>query len=197
MFVIGQAVVEDDVGHASFCCDLGACKGACCCLVGGRGAPLEDAETVEVRLAFPAVKGYLSERSLRVIAERGLFEGERGDATTPCIGDRECVYVYFDAEIAKCSFERAYLEGKIPWRKPISCHLFPIRVRRFGQDFVGYEQIDECAPGRVRGKSERVRLRNFLEVPLVRRFGESWYQSFLGECRERDGGEKPPPSTGE
>jgi hypothetical protein len=186
MFVIGQALVEDDVGKASFCCDLDACKGACCCLEGGRGAPLEDCEVGEIRRAFPVVRGYLPDESLRVIDDRGLVEGIPGDYTTPCVGNRECVYVYLDGDVAKCSFERAYLEGKISWRKPISCHLFPIRVRRFGEDFVRYEQIDECAPGRARGENERIRLRHFLKVPLVRRFGEPWYESFLGESTKRD-----------
>jgi hypothetical protein len=184
MFIVGLAVVEDEVCDVSFCCDVGACKGACCCLEGGRGAPLEDSEVQEIQEAFPAVRGYLSETSLLTLEAKGLVEGGPGDHTTPCVGNRECVYVYFDGGVARCSFERAFLEGTTRWRKPVSCHLFPIRVRRFGGDFVSYEEIKECAPARAKGEMEKVWLRDFLEEPLVRRFGRGWYESFLGECRK-------------
>ena len=146
----------------------------------------------EIRKAFPLVKGYLREASLRILETQGLVEGTPGDHTTPCVGNRECVYVYFDEGVARCSFERAFLEGAIRWRKPISCHLFPIRVRRFGGDFVRYEEIAECAPGRSRGARERVRLCDFLQEPLIRRFGRRWYESFLLECHEGEAAQERP-----
>src|SRR5512134_1501010 len=118
MFIIGEAVIDDVVAHASFRCDLGACKGACCAIAGGRGAPLEDDEVLELQKAFPIVKAYLSERSLRTIEAAGAYEGVPGDFATTCIDDRECVFVYYDNGVAQCSFERAYSEGKTDWRKP-------------------------------------------------------------------------------
>jgi len=182
MFVIGEAVIDDAVGTASFCCDLKKCKGACCCIEGGRGAPLEDDEVLEIENAYPIVKQYLSENSIRTIEASGLYEGSPGNFATTCIDHRECVFVYFEDGIARCSFERAYEEAKTDWRKPISCHLFPIRVRTFGQDIVHYEQIDECEAGRAKGASDDVQLVDFLKDPLIRKYGKAWYKKFLDRC---------------
>jgi hypothetical protein len=168
MFVIGEAVIDDTVGHVTFCCDLRACKGACCCLSGGRGAPLEDDEVREIERAYPIVKQYLSKKSIETIEMSGLVDGGPGD--------------HFEDGIAKCSFERAWQEGKISWRKPISCHLFPIRVHTMGRDFLRYVEIEECAGGRKRGREQQVKLVEFLKDPLVRRYGETWYNAFLAAC---------------
>ena len=183
MFVIGEAVIDDAVGTASFCCDLKKCKGACCCIEGGRGAPLEDDEVLEIENAYPIVKQYLSEKSIRTIEVSGMYEGSAGNFATTCIDHRECVFVYFEDGIARCSFERSYEEGKIDWRKPISCHLFPIRIRKLGQDFVRYEQIEECQGGRVSGEVHNVKLSDFLKDPLIRKYGEAWYKKFLYRCK--------------
>jgi|WetSurMetagenome_2_1015567.scaffolds.fasta_scaffold247044_2 hypothetical protein len=182
MFVIGEAVIDDTIGHVSFCCDLRICKGACCCISGGRGAPLEDEEVREIEKAYPIVKQYLRQKSIQTIEAIGLVDGRPGDHATACIEQQECVFVYFDDGIAKCSFERAWQEGKISWRKPISCHLFPIRTHVMGRDFVRYVEIDECAGGRKRGREEKIRLVDFLKEPLIRRFGEAWYNEFLAAC---------------
>jgi Protein of unknown function (DUF3109) len=185
MFIIGEAFIEDRVGDEEFACDPGACRGACCTLEGGRGAPLDDREVEEIRRTFPAVERILPERSLQTIREVGLVEGVPGDYATPCVERRECVYVYFERGIARCSFERAYLAGETRWRKPLSCHLFPLRVRRFGQEFLHYEEIEECAAGRRRGSVEGISLSEFLKEPLVRRFGATWYETFAAECSAR------------
>jgi len=187
MFVIGEAVLDDSVCGTSFCCDVHACKGACCTLPGGRGAPLEDDEVLEIAKAFPAARQFLSARSIQVIETSGLAEGRAGDYATPCIGQRECVFALFDDGVAQCSFERAYEGGLTDWRKPISCHLFPIRIRRFGNDVVRYEEIDECAPGREHGTLQRVRLHDFLREPLIRKYGEEWYEGFKRYCDSRAG----------
>ncbi len=179
MIIVGETVIDDGVLNASFCCDLDVCKGACCYLVGGRGAPLDDDEAEEIERAFPAIRGYLPERSLQVIEKHGLVDGRPGDYATRCVDDRECVFVYFDNGIARCAFERAYLEEKISWRKPLSCHLFPIRVRRFGREFIRYEEIDECRGGRERGQQEQIPLYTFLETPLTRKYGQHWFRSLL------------------
>jgi hypothetical protein len=187
MFVIGEAVIEDAVGGASFCCDLQACKGACCTLPGGRGAPLEDDEVLEIAKAYPAARQFLSDRNIRTVATSGFAEGSTGNFATPCLDERECVYVFSEDGIAKCSFERAFERGLTDWRKPISCHLFPIRIRHFGKDFLRYEEIDECAGGRSNGAVKEVGLHEFLRVPLVRRFGEAWYEKFLRHCKNHAG----------
>ena len=184
MFIIGEAHVDDEVFHASFCCDLKSCKGACCCIEGGRGAPLEDHEVLEIERALSSVVQYLSPKSLHAIELQGLYEGQPGDVATTCAEGRECVFVYYDEGIARCSFERAYEEGKTCWRKPLSCHLFPLRIRHLGRDHVVYEQISECEPGRVSGILERTKLHEFLKEPLIRKFGEEWYDSLVKNCHE-------------
>ena len=185
MFVIGEAVIDDAVAEASFCCDLGVCKGGCCCIDGGRGAPLEDDEVLEIKKAYPMVRQYLGERSIRAIESSGMYEGTPGDFTTACIDEKECVFVSFDDGIAKCSFERAFVDGRIDWRKPISCHLFPLRIRSSGQDFVRYERIDECAGGQKRGELHQVKLADFLRDALIRKYGERWYAKFRASCEKQ------------
>jgi hypothetical protein len=101
MFVIGEAVIDEAAGRASFCCDLPACHGACCTIPGARGAPLEDDEVLEIAKAFPAARQFLGEKSLRAIASLGLTEGSAGDFATSCIDGQECVFVYFEDGIAR------------------------------------------------------------------------------------------------
>jgi len=182
MFVIGEAVVDEGVAGASFACEVRACRGACCTIPGGRGAPLEDAEVEEIAGAFPHAKQFLGEVSLRAIGSGGFVEGTPGDYATACIGGRECVFAYFEEGIARCSFEAAYERGLTRWRKPLSCHLFPVRIRHFGKDYLRYEMIEECAPGRLNGESARVPLAGFLREPLVRRYGQAWYDEFMRAC---------------
>jgi hypothetical protein len=185
MFIIGEAVIDDAVAQADFCCDLERCKGACCMLEGGRGAPLEDDEVLEIKKAYPIVKQYLDEKNICIIETTGLYDGSPGDFATNCIDRRECVFVYCENGIAKCSFERAFLRGEIDWRKPISCHLFPIRIRGFGKDFVRYEEISECGAGGILGKAQQVKLHEFLKAPLVRKYGEAWYKIFVDYCKPK------------
>jgi hypothetical protein len=187
MFEIGRAVIEDDVGRAPFCCDLEQCKGACCYIAGGRGAPLEDDEVLEIQKAYPIVRHSLSESSIKTIETSGLVDGVQGDFATTCVDLRECVFVVFEEGVARCSFELAYEQGLLDWRKPISCHLFPIRIRTFGQDFLRYEEIPECEPGRERGNKGNVSLREFLKEPLVRKYGQAWYDRFIAHCNGKAG----------
>jgi hypothetical protein len=178
MIVIGEAVVDDAVTSAHFCCDVSTCHGACCTLSGGRGAPLQDQEILEIEKAFPAARQFLSEKSLLAIERQGLYEGGPGDFVTPCIEHRECVFVSFDGAIARCSLEMAFRQGLTGWPKPISCHLFPIRARTFGKMFLRYEEIEECSAGRERGTREGVRLGDFLKDPLTRALGKTWFDRF-------------------
>ncbi len=185
MFIIGEAALEESIAESFFSCDVDTCKGSCCTLEGGRGAPLEDDEILEIEKHYPAVKGYLSQKSIATIERSGMYDGGPGNFATTCINERECVFVYFDNGIARCAFERAYLEGASDWRKPISCHLFPLRIHTFGKDIVRYERIDECHAGRVRGKTSAVPLFEFLREPLIRKYGEPWYSRFADLCRQR------------
>ena len=180
MFIIGEAMLMDDAVQERFACDLGKCRGACCTLPGGRGAPLDDAEVAEIVRAFPAARKYLSDEHLRVIDAEGFVEGVPGSYATVCVDNRACVFVYEDGSgIARCALERAHLEGETAWRKPISCHLFPLRISSGTPAVVRYERIPECHPAIRRGEAENVPLHEFLEEALTRRFGASWYGELL------------------
>jgi hypothetical protein len=183
MFIVGNALLEDDLLDARFACELEACRGACCCLEGGRGAPLADDEVIEIERAYPVVRDWLPPEHRAAIERAGLVDGGPGSFATTCIEERACVFVYYEGTVARCSFERAYLDGRISWRKPLSCHLFPIRVRRIHHDALHYEQLPECLSGRVRGKREGIRLTSFLQEPLTRAYGGQWYAE-LRSCTD-------------
>lgn len=182
MFIIGEAIVDRSVANARFACDLGQCKGACCTLSGGRGAPLEDSELDDLRKAYKGARKYIPDSHLKVIERDGFFEGVPGSFATTCVENRACVFVYYEDGIARCAIERAYLNGESAWRKPISCHLFPIRVTTQIGTHVKYEQIAECAAGRARGSETGVPLADFLRDALIRKFGEEWYEQFHESC---------------
>lgn len=175
MLLVDTIFIDDAIPAARFCCDLDACKGVCCTLEGGRGAPVDDAEVPLLLEAVPFAAAYLRPESREALERMGPLEGRAGDRATTCIDRKECVFVMFDGGIARCSFERAFLDGRTAWRKPLSCHLFPIRVRSVGREICRYEQIEECSPGRVHGATQDVPLVDFLKDALIRRFGEDWY----------------------
>ena len=187
MVVIGEAVVDESIFGSLFCCDLDECKGVCCYVEGGRGAPLENDEVLEIAKAFPIIKDALTAEGLEVIESVGLVEGHEGSYATPCVNDRDCVYLVREKGIARCSFEIAYQNGLIDWQKPISCHLFPLRIRGFENDHIMYEVIDECSGGRIKGEEKNVTLVGFLRDSLVRQYGEEWYSQFVEYCDSRNG----------
>ncbi len=187
MFIIGEAVIEDDVARERFACNLAECKGACCTLPGGRGAPLADSELDELQRAAPHALVYLSERHRQTIGREGYMEGVPGSMATVCIDDRDCVFVFYEDGIARCALEKAYLGGATTWRKPISCHLFPIRISQGSREKLRYERLPECAPARKHGLTTGTPLFEYLKDALVRTYGEGWYNQFADECRRRDG----------
>jgi uncharacterized protein DUF3109 len=186
MFIVGEAVIDEAVAQARFSCDLAQCRGACCTLPGGRGAPLMDSELEELQRATPFAAKYLSEEHRRIAARHGVFEGLPGGYSTVCLNDRDCLFVTYEGSVARCSLEKAYLNGETAWRKPISCHLFPIRISTDAMQIVRYEKIPECSPARRSGEAANVPLSLFLKDALVRRYGEQWYERFRIECSRRE-----------
>lgn len=182
MFEIENKIIDERIPYIKFLCDLEACKGGCCTLKGGKGAPLEDSEIAEVENALCVVKKYLGTRSLQEIEKNKGIEGSPGNFTTGCIDNKDCVFVYYDKDIAKCAFERGYLNKEISWRKPISCHLFPIRIANFGGEVVRFENIAECKPAIVKGKTNDIPLYVFLRDALIRKYGPHWYELFREYC---------------
>ncbi len=185
MFVISKVIIEERVAHEHFACDLGRCKGACCTLPGGRGAPLQDDEVRQIEEAYPVVEKYLPERSRVVIRQAGMFEGMPGSYATSCIDNRDCVFVYRERGVAYCAIEKAYHHGETVFRKPISCFLFPVRVSPDEPSRIRYEHIAECSGGRARGRSKEILLSQFLKDALVGRFGAGWYSEFEAACYAR------------
>ena len=178
MFSIHDIKIDPSIGEVKFACNLSRCKGACCTMPGPRGAPLEEEEIDEIEKAFPVIRKYLDQDHLRVIDEEGLVDRSNGEITTRCFDHKACVFVTYDKGVAKCSFETAYFKNEISWRKPLSCHLFPIRVDHGFNDYLRYESIPECSPALDRGESENIGLAEFLKEPLIRLYGESWYAEF-------------------
>lgn len=173
MFVIGEISVHESVASTKFACDLQRCKGACCTFAGGRGAPLRDDEVNDVESAFPVIESMLPEEHREAIRRHGLIDGTAGNYATPCVDGKACVFVFYEDGIAHCSFERAFFDRKISWRKPISCHLFPIRIGRDGKE-IHFENFSECEPALRKGAYENIGVHRFAHDSLARAFGPEW-----------------------
>jgi hypothetical protein len=182
MFTVFNSIVDERIAYIKFKCDLNLCKGACCTLPGGRGAPLDDGEVEEIQKAIPVIKKYLSDRHLEEIQLNDGIEGYAGSFATSCIDNKDCVFVYYEDDTAKCAFEKAFFNNEISWRKPLSCHLFPIRISDFGGDVLRYEKIIECKPAIVKGKIDSTPLFEFLQDALIRKYGQKWYDEFKIVC---------------
>ncbi len=176
MFTIAEIEIHQSVAETKFACDLHACKGACCTFPGGRGAPLFDNEVEEIQKAFPLIKEYLPDLHRSTIDRFGLVDGEPGYYATQCVDGKACVFVYYENDIAKCAFERGYYDKKSTWQKPLSCHLFPIRIGRTelnGKE-IHFEFFSECTPALNKGTTENIALHHFVSSPLERAFGKEW-----------------------
>lgn len=187
MIYLDPILVDERIATTAFCCDLAACRGGCCTLPGGSGAPLRDDEVAHVLGVVDVVADQLPARSLEEIRRGGAVDGSPGDHTVRCVDDKDCVFVYYDGAVAKCAIEKAWKEGKTDFRKPISCHLFPIRVSNFGGTYLYYEKFSECAPALVHGASTGVRVYELAKEALVRAFGEEWYNSLDEWAKEHAG----------
>jgi hypothetical protein len=177
MIEIGKTIVSLDVLESKFCCDLDQCKGACC-VDGDSGAPLIQEEAKNIEDLYPLFEEFLSDENKNEIARQGfsLIDSD-GDLVTPIIGNNECVYTFVDENgITKCAIEKAFFTKNTSFRKPVSCHLFPIRITEYKRfDGVNYEKLKICKPGRVCGKSNSLPLWQYLKEPLIRKYGEDWY----------------------
>jgi hypothetical protein len=179
MIAIDNTLVSEDILEKKFACDLNACKGACC-VAGDSGAPLEKEELEKLNGILDAVKPYMTKKGLNAVEKSGTYviDGD-GDYTTTLVAPgEECAFVYFDEQnIAKCAIEKAYLENKSDWQKPISCHLYPIRIKKTKTyDAVNYDRWSVCKPACTCGEKLNVPVYKFLKAPLIRKYGNSWYK---------------------
>lgn len=187
MIIVDNVILSDDIAENAFVCDLSRCKGACC-VEGDLGAPLEKEELTQLEAALPQVKPYLSEAGLAEINKQGSYILDpEGDYSTPTINGRECAYAIYDEQkTLKCGIEQAWRDGKVAFHKPISCHLYPIRLEEYKQFIAAnYDRWDICDPACELGDKLQVPIYKFLEGALKRKFGEEWYTKLLEEIEQR------------
>jgi hypothetical protein len=177
MIQIGDTLVSNELLSEAFVCDLNACKGACC-VEGEYGAPLEQEEANELKEKAERIAPYLSEKGRKAIAQQGAWvKGEDGDLETPLMPSGHCAYAIEDEnKILKCGLERVYEEGQINFKKPISCHLYPVRVKRYTSfEAVNYHRWDICSPACSLGSALNTKIYVFVKEALIRKYGQNWY----------------------
>ncbi|MBL7941890.1 MAG: DUF3109 family protein [Flavobacteriales bacterium] len=188
MFIIGPCLVSEDLFDEYFVCDLHACKGACC-VEGESGAPLEEDELPLLESALEASRPWMTAEGIDAIQKKGLYTRDAdGDLVTTLVGDQgACAYAWFDDKgTAFCAFEKAFEQGQTNWKKPISCHLYPVRLGRVGDYIsVNYHRWQLCAPACSCGVKLGVPVFRFLRSALERRFGADWYAELNTIYEER------------
>ncbi len=173
-----NTLITEGVYKEQFVCDLSKCKGACC-VEGDLGAPLELDELDKLEEVYDRVAPFMTEEGRKEIEEQGLYVKDwEDDFSTPTIAGKECAYaIYGDEGILGCAIEKAYKEGLIDWQKPISCHLYPIRVTQLsGGDALNYDEWSICSDACVLGKELKVPVYKFVKGALIRKYGEEWFQ---------------------
>jgi hypothetical protein len=177
MIQINDTLVSELLLERRFVCDLAACKGACC-VEGDAGAPLEEEELEQLKQVWDQVKPYLPAEGIAAIEEQGHYvkDGDN-DWVTPLVAGKECAYTVFEKDgTAKCGIEQAYNDGKIAFRKPVSCHLYPIRISKVGEyEALNYSHWSICEPACACGKELDVKVFRFLKTALERKYGAEWY----------------------
>lgn len=179
MIEIEDKIVSADLLRECFACDLGKCKGICC-VEGNAGAPLEEDEVETLEREYPNYRPYMTAAGIEAVERQGFMVLDPdGDRTTPLVDDAECAYAYEEHGVTLCAIEKAWAEDRTPFRKPISCHLYPIRLVRFSNGTVGlnYHRWSVCGPARTCGRRLGIPLYKALREPIVRRFGEAFYEA--------------------
>ena len=178
MIQIDDKLISEDIFSEEFVCNLTKCKGACC-VEGDVGAPLDREETKILDDIFEKVKPYLRPEGVKALEQQGNWtvDPSDGDFVTPMVNGEECAYVIFDERgITKCGIEKAYEDGAVDWQKPISCHLYPIRVKDYSTfTALNYHEWPICSDACELGKELQVHVYKFLKTPLIRKYGEEFY----------------------
>ena len=179
MLEIDDKIVSLDLLNEYFKCDLAICKGFCC-VEGESGAPLEAGEAEALEENFAAYRQYMKPEGMEAVCKQGFMVVDAdGDHTTPLINGAECAYSFEQDGVTLCAVEKAWAEGVSTFRKPVSCHLYPVRVARFRNGTYGlnYHRWDVCSAARACGKRTGIPLYKALKEPLVHRFGEDFYEA--------------------
>ncbi len=186
MIKVGKILVSDDLVTENFICDLEKCKGACC-VEGESGAPLDEEELPVFEKIYKKVKPYLTNDGIKAIEEQGLYVKDSDDDwVTPLMWPGgPCAYTIFEKGIAYCGIEKAWRDGKIKFQKPVSCHLYPIRIEKMrAGEALNYHRWELCSAACKLGKKKKVRVYEFLKTALIRKYGEKWYDKLVIRANE-------------
>ena len=186
MFQVQHTIISDDIATFRFSCDLLRCKGGCC-VIGDAGAPVTQNEIPVINKAWKALQTELRPRAREVVMAEGLIRNGYKAPELSCTDGQECVFVTYDEnDIAFCGIQKAWLEGRFDWIKPLSCHLFPVRVMKVGKlDYLNLEYVPYlCGAACERGETDGVYLSDFLKDALIRAYGSAWYSEFVYACEE-------------
>jgi len=173
----GKTLISEDLLEEVFVCDLTACKGACC-VEGGSGAPLEEDEKRVLDEIWPVIREYLPKENQQEVDRQGTWVTDwDGEPVTPLRKGCECAYAYFDADgVAKCAIERAHLDGVVDFKKPVSCHAYPVRINSYEHyDALNYHRWHICSAACTLGEALKVPVFRFVKDGLIRKYGSEWY----------------------
>ena len=194
MFLIQNTLVSLDVLEKEFCCDLDKCHG-CCCIEGDAGAPVTDEELLQIQRLLPDLMPEMTKEAREVVDKQGLaYKDQSGEQVLSIVNDKDCIFARTDHNgWCYCLIEKLFRAGKTDFLKPMSCHLYLIRLTKVGENTgVEYHRWDICHCARVLGKKSHVPLYQFLKEPLIRRFGQEWYdeleltaQEWKKQCRQK------------
>lgn len=185
MFQLKNTIISEDIIEKDFVCNLNACKGECC-IAGEAGAPLEEDEVQIMQDIYADVKPFLRPEGIAAVEAQGTSIVREGELETPLVNGKECAYVTFnDKGWASCGIEDAYNAGKVSWKKPISCHLYPIRVQKYSSfNAVNYHRWPICDDACSLGAELKVPVYKFTKDALIRKFGEDWYRQLEKVAKE-------------
>lgn len=178
MIILGNAIVSEELLERKFACQLHQCKGACC-VEGDQGAPLEENEIEAIELNMPEVLPLLNEASVEWLKNNSFYtRDEEGDLVTACHPTGECVFANYQEDgILYCALEKAHQLGKSTFKKPISCHLYPIRTKQYGEYIaLNYHHWNICNAACKAGEEQKIPVHQFLKDAIIRKMGENWYE---------------------
>jgi hypothetical protein len=180
MIILENILISDDLKSVHFCCDLEKCRGACC-VEGDAGAPLSEEEISLLEDHIDEIKPFMIEKGIQEVERTGVFDYD-ADAkfVTSLVNGRECAFVYFDEKIARCAIEKAFQEKVIPFPKPVSCHLYPVRIKNLHEgEALNYHKWHICKKALENGVKLKMPLYLFLGDALIRKYGRNWYNRLV------------------
>ena len=188
MLIVRNVLVSEELIDRCFCCDIEQCKGLCC-VDGDMGAPVAPDEVAELEAHYPVFRKYMTEEGVAVVEEGGTFVFNGDDSfETPLVGSNNaCAFAYVEDGVVKCAIEKCFRNGEIPFRKPISCYLYPIRIKRVGDyEALNYDDWPVCKTAVANGNRLKIPVYRFLKEPLIAKYGEDWYAELEEMVRLRN-----------